>query len=51
MQKTVWGKEEIEEDFLTNLEAILEESERDFQEGRFYDAREVFKELRKKYNF
>ena len=51
MQKAIWNEEETEEELLANLEAILEESERDFQEGRFRDARDVFKELREKYNF
>ena len=43
--------EESETEFYKKLCEALERSERDFQEGRVYDAREVFKELRRKYNY
>ena len=50
MQK-VMCIEESDAEFYKNLCEALEQSERDFREGRFYDAKEVFKELRRKYNY
>lgn len=37
--------------FLTELSSKLEKSEKEYEQGKVYNARDVFKELRAKYGY